>query len=113
MILPAKRFYYGLIIGLLIAVLVAILNFQVSLFTLLLFNIIFLTLMIIDGIRVKENKTIVKRNPLQKLSIARENLVTISVKAKNQNAKKGAMGKRQLARELRPPFSPSGRASTP
>ncbi|MDJ0601326.1 MAG: DUF58 domain-containing protein [Crocosphaera sp.] len=79
MILPAKRLYFILITALLVATLVALFNVQISLILLVLFDITFLTVMVIDGNKVKNHRVKVIRHPLQKLSIGRENKVTLSV----------------------------------
>ncbi len=86
MILPAKRSYFILIIALLVAVFLAFFNVQISLFLLLLFDVTFLTVMVIDGSKVKKNRVLVSRHPLQKLSISRENRVILSLTAQQQAA---------------------------
>jgi uncharacterized protein (DUF58 family) len=87
MIIPAKRCYYLLFFGIAIAILVAIFNnIQFSFLTILLFDLIILSLTIVDGLQSKANQVIVNRYPLQKLSIGREHPVIISVQAKNQQA---------------------------
>ncbi|MGK7953713.1 MAG: DUF58 domain-containing protein [Crocosphaera sp.] len=86
MILPSKQSYFILIIALLVAVFLAFFNLQISLFLLLFFDITFLIVMIIDGRKVKKNRVLVSRSPLQKLSISRENSVTLSLTAQQQPA---------------------------
>ncbi len=86
MILPARRSYFILLIALFIVVLVALFNVQISLLLLLLFDVTFLIVMVIDGSKVKKNRVTVTRHPLQKLSIGRENKVTLSLTAKQQIA---------------------------
>ncbi|MDJ0658596.1 MAG: DUF58 domain-containing protein [Crocosphaera sp.] len=84
MILPAKRSYFILIIALFVAVLLALFNVQISLLLLLLFDVTFLTVMVIDGSKVKKNRVIVTRYPLHKLSIGRENRVILSITTQQQ-----------------------------
>ncbi|MGK7878866.1 MAG: hypothetical protein AB4060_02030, partial [Crocosphaera sp.] len=86
MILPAIRSYFILLIALFVAVLVALFNVEISLLLLLLFDVTFLIVMVIDGSRVKKNRVTIGRHPLQKLSIGRENKVTLSITAKQQPA---------------------------
>ncbi|MGK7961761.1 DUF58 domain-containing protein [Crocosphaera sp.] len=87
MILPAKRSYFILTIALFVAVLLGLWNVSMSLLILLLFDLTFLTVMIIDGRKVKKNRVIVTRHPLQKLSIGRENQVSFSITNQQQPAR--------------------------
>ena len=82
MILPAKRSYFLLIIALLVAGLVSLFNVLIGLLLLLLFDVTFLGMMVIDGSKVRKNRVIISRHPLQKLSIGRENKVTLSLTTK-------------------------------
>ena len=86
MILPAKRSYFLLIIALLVAGLVSLFNVLIGLLLLLLFDVTFLGVMVIDGSKVRKNRVIISRHPLQKLSIGRENKVTLSLTTKHQPA---------------------------
>ncbi|MEL4897852.1 DUF58 domain-containing protein [Crocosphaera sp. Alani8] len=86
MIIPAKRSYFILILALFISVLVALFNVKISLLLLLLFDVTFLGVMVIDGSKVKKNRVIISRHSRQKLSIGRENKVTLSITAKQQAA---------------------------
>ena len=68
MIIPAKRSYFILILALFISVLVALFNVKISLLLLLLFDVTFLGVMVIDGSKVKKNRVIISRHSRQKLS---------------------------------------------
>ena len=88
MILPAKRAYYFLILGIAIALLFTIFsNLRTSFIFILLFDVLVLIVTIFDGLRVKHNQVQVQRDPIPKLSIGRENPITISLKAKNQTSR--------------------------
>ncbi len=87
MIIPARRVYYLLLVGMVMAFFLAIVtSIQVGILAIILFNLVVLSLTILDGQRVKKNRVTVNRHPLPKLSVGRENTVTLSIQAKNQQA---------------------------
>lgn len=84
----SQRVYALLLIGILIAVVLAILGNQlISIILTLLFDALVLGLAIWDGQRVKANAVQVTRYPLQRLSIGRDNPVVLLVQSGNQAAK--------------------------
>lgn len=87
MIIPAQRVYYFLILGCAIApVLAMFTSLENSFILLMAFDFTILSLTIIDGKRVKKNQVSVQRNPIGKLSIGRENPITITLEAQNQSS---------------------------
>lgn len=85
--LPASRCYFLLLLGLAIALLLAIfINQQISILGTLIFDGIVIGLTLIDARRVKANRVEVSRLPLQRLSIGRDNPVRLFVKAGNRRA---------------------------
>ncbi len=85
--LPSKRLYLLLLLGMAIAPVIAILfNQQISLITLAMFDFIVCSLAIWDGVTVKPNRVKITRHPLNKLSIGRDNNVTILVESGKQKA---------------------------
>jgi len=86
--IPSRRIYGLLILGIAIAILLAIIfGQQVSIIVTLLFDSVVLGLAIWDGQRVKSNAVKVTRYPLQRLSIGRDNPVVLSVQSGNQVSK--------------------------
>jgi uncharacterized protein (DUF58 family) len=86
--IPSRRVYGLLILGIAIALILAILlGEQVSIIVTLLFDSVVLGLAIWDGQRVKSNAVKVTRYPLQRLSIGRDNPVVLSVQSGNQVSK--------------------------
>jgi uncharacterized protein (DUF58 family) len=85
--IPAQRLYSFLFLGIAIALLLAIFfNLKISILGTLFFDGIILSLAIWDGERVKPNQVQIHRTLLSRLSIGRDNLVALSVKASNQKA---------------------------
>ena len=86
--IPAIRLYFLLAIAIPIALLLAMLvNQQTSIIGTLLFDCLIVGLAITDALRVKSHRVQVKRHPLQRLSIGRDNPVLLSVRSANQTAK--------------------------
>lgn len=86
--IPSRRVYGLLILGIAIAILLAIIfGQQISLIATLLFDSVVLSLAVWDGQRVKPNAVKVTRYPLQRLSIGRDNPVVLSVQSWKQVAK--------------------------
>ncbi len=83
--IPSRRVYGLLILGIAIALILAILlGEQVSIIATLVFDSVVLGLAVWDGQRVKPNAVKVTRYPLQRLSIGRDNPVVLSVQSGNQ-----------------------------
>jgi uncharacterized protein (DUF58 family) len=86
--IPSKRVYLLLLLGIAIAVVLAIVfDVRVSLLATLLFDGIVLTLAVWDGLRVKAHRVQVTRSPLQRLSIGRDNPVVLSVRSGDRVSK--------------------------
>ncbi len=86
--IPSRRVYGLLLLGIAIAILLAIIfGQQVSILSTLLFDSVVLGLAVWDGQRVKSNAVKVTRYPLQRLSIGRDNPVVLSVQSGNQVSK--------------------------
>ncbi len=86
--IPSRRVYSLLLLGIAIAIILAILfGVQVSIIVTLLFDSVVLGLAIWDGQQVKANRVQVTRYPLQRLSIGRDNPVVLSVRSGNQVSK--------------------------
>ena len=87
MIIPAKRCYYLLVLATAIAlVLASFVEVKFSILTVLLFDFIIFSLTWVDGQQVKARQVSVSRHPLNKLSLARDNPVTISIQVANQRS---------------------------
>lgn len=83
--IPARRVYLLLLLGMAIALLLAIAFGQlVSIISTLLFDSVVLGLAVWDRKRMKPNAVKVTRYPLQRLSIGRDNPVVLSVQSPNQ-----------------------------
>lgn len=86
--IPSERVYLLLLLGIAIAVVLAIVfDVRVSLLATLLFDAIVLTLVVWDGLRVKAHRVQVTRHPLQRLSIGRDNPVVLSVRSGDRVSK--------------------------
>ena len=86
--IPSRRVYLLLLLGIAIALILAILlGEQVSIIATLLFDSMVLGLAIWDGQRLKSKAVKVTRYPLQRLSIGRDNPVVLSVQSGNQVSK--------------------------
>lgn len=84
----ASRFYWFLLLGMVIAFLVASLfNLPMALGFLLLFDLILFFLAIWDYQRGKANRVQIKRKLIEKLSIGRDNPIVLSVRGNNRRAK--------------------------
>ena len=85
--IPSKRLYLLLLLGMAVAPVIAILfNQQISLILLALFDFIVCSLAVWDGVAVKPHRVKVTRYPLAKLSIGRNNHVIILVESGKQKA---------------------------
>ena len=86
--IPSRRVYGLLLLGIAIAILIAILiSPQVSIISTLVFDSVVIGLAIWDGQRVKPHAVTVTRYPLQRLSIGRDNPVVLSVRSGNRASK--------------------------
>jgi uncharacterized protein (DUF58 family) len=84
---PAKRVYILLTLGILIAVILAIfINVYATIAITLIFDILILILMAIDGIGVKAHRVQIIRELPTRLSIGRDNPVVLKVKSSNSDA---------------------------
>ena len=85
--IPSKRLYLLLLLGMAVAPVTAILfNQPITLITLTLFDFILCSLAVWDGVRVKPHRVNITRYPLKKLSIGRDNNITILVESGKQKA---------------------------
>ncbi|MDJ0795605.1 MAG: DUF58 domain-containing protein [Calothrix sp. MO_167.B12] len=85
--IPATRVYLLLILGIAIAPITAIFfDIATSINLTLVFDVIVLILMLVDGWLVRRNRVEVTRELLPRLSIGRDNLVVLRVKSANTNA---------------------------
>ncbi|MGB3514304.1 MAG: DUF58 domain-containing protein [Microcoleaceae cyanobacterium] len=85
--IPSKRLYLLLLLGMAVAPVIAILfDRQISLIALAVFDLIICSLAVWDGATVKPDRVKVTRYPLEKLSIGRDNQITISVESGKQQA---------------------------
>ncbi|MCV3212830.1 DUF58 domain-containing protein [Plectonema radiosum NIES-515] len=83
---PARRVYFLLVLGIAIAPIIAMfLNISSSIAITLLFDVIILGLMIVDGRRSRRHRVEIKRDLPPRLSIGRDNQVVLTVKS-NTNA---------------------------
>jgi uncharacterized protein (DUF58 family) len=86
--IPSRRVYILLSLGLAIAIILAIIfDVQTSLIIAVLFDIVVLASAIWDAREVKANRVNVTRTPLERLSIGRDNPVILSVQSGQQKAK--------------------------
>jgi uncharacterized protein (DUF58 family) len=86
--IPAIRLYLLLSIGIPIAlVLAVVVNLQTSIAVSLLFDCLIIGLAIADAMRVKPDRVQIKRHPLHRLSIGRDNPVLLSVTSVDRTAK--------------------------
>ena len=86
--IPSRRVYSLLLLGIAIALILAIFfGVQVSIIATVLFDSVVLGLAIWDGQRVNANRVQVTRYPLQRLSIGRDNPVVLSVRSGNNVSK--------------------------
>lgn len=86
--IPSKRLYLLLLLGVAIAVGLAIVFGQrISILSTLLFDTFVLALAIWDGQRVKADAVNITRHPLHRLSIGRDNPVVLSVQSKERIAR--------------------------
>lgn len=86
--IPAQRFYLLLIAtGVLAVILAIIFNQKISILITIFLNFIILILAIIDAQKIKNNLVQITRYPLHRLSIGRDNPVTLSITTASKNAK--------------------------
>ncbi|MDY6785758.1 MAG: DUF58 domain-containing protein, partial [Cyanobacteriota bacterium] len=85
--IPSQRTFLLLGLGLAIAAAVAILfNRELSLFVTITYDFIVLCLAVIDSFRARSHRVQLSRQPLGKLSIARNNPVTLTARSQNTTA---------------------------
>lgn len=85
--IPSGRVYLLLVLGIAIAFTLATLStISVAIIATLIFDGIVLGLMVIDGLRGRRDRVEVTRYPLSRLSIGRDNPITLSVKSGNRPA---------------------------
>ena len=76
------RSYLLLGIGFPLAFVLAIfLNNQTSILITLIYDLLILVLALVDGVRIKKNKVAIIRKPLTRLSVGRDNIVSLQVKS--------------------------------
>lgn len=81
-IVPAKRLYLLLLLGIVIAALLAIsIDRNISIVITLLYDLVIVALMIGDGLRVKSNRVKIKREAIERLSVGRDNLIKLSLQS--------------------------------
>jgi uncharacterized protein (DUF58 family) len=81
-IVPAKRLYLLLLLGIAIAALLAIsIDRNISIVITLLYDLAIVALMIGDGLRVKSNRVKIKREAIERLSVGRDNLIKLSLQS--------------------------------
>jgi uncharacterized protein (DUF58 family) len=84
---PSRRVYLLLVLGIAIAPILAIFfGIGASIAIALLFDVLVLGLMVVDNLRVRRQRVQVSRELPTRLSIGRDNLVTLTVKSVNANA---------------------------
>lgn len=84
---PSRRAYLLLVLGMAIAIALAdIWSVSVAIIATLLFDVAVLGLMFADGLRSRKQRVAISRNPLGRLSIGRENPVSILVQSGNRPA---------------------------
>lgn len=84
---PSKRVYFLLILGIFIAPTIAIfLGVPNSILLTLLFDVAVLVLMLVDGLQVRRHRVQVTRELPSRLSIGRDNPVVLKVKSGNATA---------------------------
>ena len=77
---PTLQFYFFLLLGLPLTVILAIfINNQVSIVTTIIYDLIIFTLAIWDSIGVRHNKVKITRKPLARLSVGKDNHVSLEV----------------------------------
>ena len=85
--IPSGKFYLLLVLGVAIAIsLASLFNVTIGILGVFSFNIILLLLTSIDNRRERGNIVEITRQPLGRLSIGRDNPVTLSIKSKNRPA---------------------------
>ncbi|BAY66354.1 hypothetical protein NIES22_64930 [Calothrix brevissima NIES-22] len=84
---PANRVYLLLLIGIAIApILAMVVGIPASIAIALLFDILVLGLMVVDGLRVKRDRVQINREIPSRLSIGRDNPVVLNITSANSNA---------------------------
>lgn len=84
---PSGKFYLLLVLGVAIAIsLASLFSVTIGILGALLFDVILLLLTAIDNWRERGNIAEITRQPLGRLSIGRDNPVTLSIKSKNRPA---------------------------
>ena len=98
--IPSRLVYLLLGLGMAIAILVAILeNLEAAIIITLIYDAVVLMLAIVDVFRVKSNRVEVKRHSTERLSVGRDNPVTLLVKSSKTRA-------RVLIKDYYPPEFP-------
>jgi uncharacterized protein (DUF58 family) len=88
---PARRVYWLLILGLMVAPVMAIalpgeMALPIAGVGLAGFDLLVVALALVDGIRGQEGRVRVRRDPIERLSIGRDNSITLTVQAKQRPA---------------------------
>ncbi len=79
---PTFRCYLLLLIGFPLAFVLAIfLNNQTSILITIIYDLVILALTLVDGIGVNKNKVEISRKPLTRLSVGRDNIVSLEVRS--------------------------------
>jgi uncharacterized protein (DUF58 family) len=85
--LPSKRVYFLLILGIAIAPTLAVfVGIPASIFLTLLFDVTVLGLMVVDGLQVRQHRVQITREIPPRLSNGRDNLILLKVTSGNANA---------------------------
>ncbi len=85
---PSRLVYILLSLGMAIAILVAILkNLQIAVVILLTYDAVVLLLTVIDAFKVKANRVEIKRHHTERLSVGRDNVITLLVKSSKTPAR--------------------------
>ncbi len=80
MITPSLRCYFLLLLGLLLAFILAVfINNQISIIATVIYDLIILSLALWDGMAVKRNKIKITRQPLARLSVGKDNHVNLEI----------------------------------
>ncbi|MGB3694428.1 MAG: DUF58 domain-containing protein [Spirulinaceae cyanobacterium] len=80
--IPSRLVYLLLSLGIAIAIFVAILkNLQIAVVVVLIYDAVVLLLGVIDALRVKANRVEIKRHHTERLSVGRDNRVTLSLRS--------------------------------
>ncbi len=85
--IPSRLVYFLLVLGIAIAPILAVFfSIPISIAVSLLSDVVVLTLMVVDGLRVRRDRVQISRELPPRLSIGRDNPVMLTVKSGNANA---------------------------